>query len=61
MSRICDFCERTEYEVEKMAEQTDSRRQPNVCICLECAKLAVARMEAESKDEKPDSYMGSDC
>ena len=51
MSRMCDFCNRTEYEVESMAESKPEI--PIVHICLECAKLAVARMETNGR--KPES------
>ena len=50
MSRICDFCNRTEYEVKSMAESKPEI--PIVHICLECAKLAVERMETKTESEE---------
>lgn len=49
MSRICDFCDKSEHELEKMVERKPEEKMRNeMCashICIECARRAVACME----------------
>lgn len=53
MSRICDFCDRSEHEVPKMAEVRDDERPRKgfgaVHICIECAKEAIDAMTVKPK------------